>query len=334
MTGETVLVTGGAGYVGGHTCKQLAAHGYRPVVYDNLSRGHEEFVKWGPLERGDVRDLDRLLQVMRAHRPAVVLHFAALAYVAESFVQPQHYYGINVGGTATVLDAMRLGGCRHIVFSSSCASYGVPLRPLILESDTQQPISPYGTSKFFAERVIAESANAHRLTWIALRYFNAAGADADLEIGEWHDPEPHVLPRLIGTALGPGGGRPFEVLGGDHATADGSCVRDYVHVEDLARAHVAAVSDLLAGGLSAPINLGNGRGVSVFELLRAVESVTGRRIESVVAPRRPGDPPAAVADASLAASRLGWRPRRPDIHQIIDSAVRWHRHRPETLSDV
>lgn len=334
MSGETVLVTGGAGYVGGHTCKQLAAHGYLPVVYDNLSRGHAEFVKWGPLERGDVRDLERLSSVMRTHRPAVVLHFAALAYVGESFAQPQHYYGINVGGTATVLDAMRLAACRHLVFSSSCASYGLPQRPLILESDAAAPLSPYGASKLVAERVIAECAAAHGFHWIALRYFNAAGADPDLEIGEWHEPEPHVLPRLIGAALGPANGRPFEVLGADHATVDGSPVRDYVHVEDLASAHVAAVAELLRGAASGPINLGNGRGVSVFELVRAVEEVVGRRIQTIVSPRRPGDPPSAVADAGLAAARLGWHPRRPDIHEIIESAVRWHRRMPQTLAEI
>lgn len=334
MTGETVLVTGGAGYVGSHTCKHLAARGYRPVVYDDLSRGHAEFVKWGPLERGDVRDLDNLLRVMRAHRPAVVLHFAALAYVAESFEQPQHYYGINVGGTATVLDAMRLADCRHIVFSSSCAIYGVPQKPLILESDPAAPISPYGTSKYFAERVIAESATAHDVRWIALRYFNATGADADLEIGEWHEPEPHVLPRLIGAAVGPANRRAFEVFGGDHQTLDGSPVRDYVHVADLASAHVAAVSRLLAGGASGPINLGNSRGVSVFELIRAVEEVTQHRIEVVVSPRRPGDPPSAVADAGLAGVHLGWQPRYCDMREIIESAVRWHRQVPGTLINI
>lgn len=326
----TVLVTGGAGYVGSHSCKQLAAQGYAPVVYDNLCRGHAEFVRWGPLERGDVRDRDRLVEVMRRHRPELVMHFAAFAYVGESFACPEDYYGLNVGGVATVLEAMRLAGCRHIVFSSSCATYGVPTRIPIAESDPQNPISPYGASKLFAERVIADAARAHGWGWIPLRYFNAAGADPDLEIGEWHEPEPHVIPRLLAAALGAQEAA-FEILGADYPTADGTAVRDYVHVTDLAAAHVAAARHLLAGGASGPLNLGNERGVSVLELVRAVEEVGGRRLQTRVLERRPGDPPIAVADSGLARQRLGWKPERPDIREIIDSALRWHRHAPQTL---
>lgn len=327
---STILVTGGAGYVGSHTCKRLAAHGYTPVVYDNLCRGHAEFVRWGPLERGDVRDRERLLEVMRRHRPQLVMHFAAFAYVGESFSRPEDYYGLNVGGVATVLEAMRLTGCPNIVFSSSCATYGVPTRVPIPENDPQIPISPYGASKLFAERVIEDAARAHGFGWIPLRYFNAAGADEGLEIGEWHEPEPHVIPRLLASALATGGA-PFEILGHDYPTADGSAVRDYVHVSDLAAAHVAAAGQLLGGGASGPVNLGNERGVSVLELVRAVEEACGRKLQTRVLPRRPGDPPVAVADSRQAHQRLGWKPERPDIRDIIESALRWHRQMPHTL---
>lgn len=328
---SVVLVTGGAGYVGSHACKRLAAHGYTPVVYDNLSRGHAEFVKWGPLERGDVRDRERLLEVMRRHRPKVVLHFAAYAYVGESLAQPLDYYALNVGGVSNVLDAMRLTDCANIVFSSTCATYGNPARVPISEDDPQSPISPYGASKQFAERVIRDAAQAHGFGWLPLRYFNAAGDDPDLEIGEWHEPEPHVIPRLLAAALSDAS-PPFEVLGNDYPTPDGTALRDYVHVDDLAEAHVAAVAHLLRGGVSGPVNLGNERGVSVLDLVRAVEAVTGRKLPLKFSPRRVGDPPAAIADSRLARERLGWTPATPDIESIIETAVRWHRHAPQTLA--
>jgi len=325
MTGEspgTILVTGGAGYVGAHACKALAAEGFRPVVLDNLVYGHEAAVRWGPFERGDTADRQRLDDVFARHRPVAVMHFAAFAYVGESVADPGKYYRNNVAGTLTLLEAMRDHGVRAFVFSSTCATYGVPGRVPIVETDPQAPINPYGMSKLMVEAMLRDFDHAHGLKSAALRYFNAAGADPDGEIGEAHDPETHLIPLALDAVAGIG--PPLTVFGEDYATADGTCVRDYIHVADLADAHVAALRALLGGAPSKAYNLGTGNGFSVRQVLDAVAKVTGRAVPHQVGPRRPGDPPELVADPSLANRELGWRPRLSDLDTIVATAWAWH----------
>lgn len=316
-----VLVTGGAGYVGSHACKALAGAGFEPVVYDNLSRGFAHAVKWGPLEIGDLADAARLDKVLKQHQPVAIMHFAAFAYVGESVADPNLYYRNNVVGSISLLDAMSRAGIDKIVFSSTCATYGAPEHVPIGEDAPQRPINPYGMSKLMVERILADAGAAYGLHWIALRYFNAAGADPDGDIGENHDPETHALPLAIEAALGKRDA--FEVMGDDYPTPDGSAVRDYVHVSDLADAHVAALRHLLGGGASAALNLGVGRGVSVLELCAAIERVTGRAVPVRRAPRRLGDPPVLVAALGSAERLLGWRARHDDIEEIVRHAAAW-----------
>jgi len=319
-----VLVTGGAGYVGSHACKALASAGYLPVAFDNLAAGHRHAVKWGPFEEGDMGDRARLDDVLARHKPAAVLHFAAHAYVGESVADPAKYYRNNVANTLTLLDAMRTAEVRRLVFSSSCATYGQPTSLPIDEDCFQAPINPYGRTKLMAEQIIADHGAAYGLDWAALRYFNAAGADPDGEIGEEHDPETHLVPLVL---LAAAGERPhFTVYGTDYDTADGTCVRDYVHVSDLATGHVAALRALMAGPLAGGFNLGTGTGHSILEIIAAARRVTGRDIPVVKSQRRPGDPPVLVADASRATDVLGWRPAYPDIETIIRTAWDWLRH--------
>jgi UDP-arabinose 4-epimerase len=315
-----ILVTGGAGYMGSHTCKALRRAGFDPITYDNLARGNPEAVKWGPLEVGDLADKARLCETFARYRPVAVIHFAAFAYVGESNADPAAYYQNNVGGTAALLDAIRECGIGKIVFSSTCAVYGVPARIPISEKTTMAPLNPYGTTKMICERMLQESALAFPLSFIALRYFNAAGADADGQIGECHVPEPHVIPLLLAAA---GGSVGFTIYGDDYPTADGTCVRDYVHVADLADAHVKAARVLLDDGKSTVLNLGTGRGWSVRELINAVREVTGCHIPISVGARRPGDPPALIADASRARHELDWRPRYPDLATQVLHAWAW-----------
>lgn len=319
----TVLVTGGAGYIGSHACKALAAAGHLPVVYDDLSGGHPEAVRWGPLERGDIADRGRLDEVLRRHRPQAVMHFAGLIEVGESLRDPGRYYANNVGGALALLAAMRDHGPGHIVFSSTCATYGIPERVPIGEDAPQVPVNPYGRSKLMVERMLADFGAAHGLRWAALRYFNACGADPDGETGERHDPETHLIPRALMAVSGEI--ERLEVFGGDYDTPDGTCVRDYVHVTDLAAAHVAALDRLLAGAEPFAVNLGTGRGFSVREVLAAVERVTGRRVPVAMAPRRPGDPARLVADPALAGRLLRFRPRYLALDDIVATAWRWHR---------
>ena len=321
--GGTVLVTGGAGYVGAHGCKALAEAGYLPVVYDNLVYGHEEAVRWGPFERGDIADRARLDAVFTAHRPVAVMHFAAFAYVGESVTDPGKYYRNNVGGTLALMEAMVAHGVDKMVFSSTCATYGEPRTVPITEDEPQQPINPYGKSKLVVEQMLADFEVAHGLRSVPLRYFNAAGASPEGEIGERHDPETHLIPLALDAAAGKG--RALTVFGEDYPTADGTCIRDYIHVGDLADAHVKALDYLAGGGATRAFNLGTGSGVSVREILDAVEQVTGRPVPHTIGPRRPGDPPALVADPSRARSELGWQPRLSDIDTIIATAWEWHR---------
>jgi UDP-arabinose 4-epimerase len=319
-----VLVTGGAGYVGSHCCKALAEAGFEPVVFDNLSMGHAEAVRWGPLIRGDMRDADALSSAMREARPEAVLHFAALALVGESTAHPERYYAVNVGGTLNLLEAMRLNGVAGIVFSSTCAVYGEPERVPITEDLPRRPINPYGATKLACEWMMDDFDRAHRIRSVRLRYFNAAGADPSAVIGEWHEPETHLIPLVLDTALGL---RPsISVFGTDYPTPDGTAIRDYIHVNDLAAAHVAALKHLVAGGASAAVNLGTGHGASVREVIRAVETVTGRPVAVEETGRRAGDPPVLVADPSRAESLLGWR-AKSDLLTTVADAWRWHRKR-------
>ena len=315
-----ILVTGGAGFIGSHTCKALRRAGFDPICYDNLTRGNAEAVKWGPLEIGELVDGSHLMATLAHYRPAAVIHFAALAYVGESNQSPSAYYRNNVGGTAALLDAMQECGVGKMVFSSSCAVYGTPEVVPIPEQNSLAPINPYGATKMVCERMLRECAAAFPLKSVALRYFNAAGADPDGEIGECHMPETHAIPLLLDAAAGEGC---FTIFGDDYPTADGTCVRDYIHVSDLADAHVAALRLLLDGGESTAFNLGTSRGWSVRELVDSVRKVTNREPAVNVGPRRPGDPPILVANAARARERLGWRPRYADLQTQVAHAWAW-----------
>jgi UDP-arabinose 4-epimerase len=320
---RAVLVTGGAGYVGSHACKALAQAGYVPVTLDNLVNGHRRAVKWGPLEQGDIADRELVRALVAKHRPLALMHFAAFAYVGESVAEPEKYYLNNVVGSLKLLEACRAGGVDKVIFSSSCAVYGVPARLPIAEDQPRWPVNPYGRSKLLVENALADYDRAYRLRSVSLRYFNAAGADPQGEIGELHEPETHLIPLVLDAVVG---ARPhLSVHGNDYPTRDGTCVRDYVHVTDLATAHVAALEYLLAGGATHALNLGTGEGHSVLQVVEAAERATGRRAPLVFGPRRAGDPPELVADASRAAEVLRWRPRHSELDDIVASAWGWHR---------
>lgn len=321
-----VLVTGGAGYIGSHVVKALRAAGHEVTVLDNLSRGHRRAVAGVPLFQADLSDRSALDWLFAAHPVEAVLHFAALSQVGESQKLPGKYALNNVGGTVTLLEAMVAAGCRTLVFSSTAAVYGAPEKMPIAEDFPLEPTNTYGETKLFIERMLHRFAEAHGLRSIALRYFNAAGADPEGELGEDHDPETHLIPLVLGAALGQ---RPaIEVFGTDYPTPDGTCLRDYIHVTDLAEAHLLALSALAEGAPSTAYNLGNGRGFSVKEVIAAAERVTGRPIPVREGPRRPGDPPALVASAARAEAELGWRPRYGDLETIIRTAWEWHRAHP------
>lgn len=326
MQGERILVTGGAGYIGSHACKALAQAGYEPVVYDDLTNGHAEAVLWGPLVEGDVRDADRLAATMSQYNIAGVIHFAGLIEVGRSMHRPDLYWDHNVNGVAAVLSAMRRADVGRMIFSSTAAVYGTPAKVgLLSETDTLNPINPYGDSKLAGERMIAANCNAFNMEAVALRYFNASGADVEGQIGEAHDPETHLIPLAIEAALL--GGQPLTVFGSDFPTADGFCVRDYIHVSDLARAHVLALGlGRIDGGFEA-MNLGRGVGASVVEVIEAVGVACGQAPVYAVGPRRAGDPPMLVADPAKARTRLSWRPEFDDLQTIIDTAVAWRRDR-------
>jgi UDP-arabinose 4-epimerase len=322
---KTILVTGGAGYIGSHTCKALKKAGYTPVTLDNMVYGHDWAVKWGPLVKGDILNAADLDGVFAQYKPSGVLHFAAFAYVGESVQNPAKYYHNNVTGTLSLLDAMRRHGCGHIVFSSTCATYGVPQSLPIPEDHPQHPINPYGWSKLMIEQILRDYEHAYGVTHAALRYFNAAGADPDGEIGEDHDPETHLIPLVIHAALGLR--KHIEIFGTDYDTPDGTAVRDYIHVTDLADAHVSAISRLLDKGGSMMLNLGTGVGNTVRQVIEAVERVSGRKVPVKEGPRRAGDPPALYANAGGAGRLLGWTPRLSNIDATVETAWRWHAKR-------
>jgi len=317
-----VLLTGGAGYVGSHTAKELTRAGYEPVVFDNMRQGHRWAVRWGPLIEMDLSDRDGLTSAVREHGIGAVIHFAAFAYVGESTHRPAEYFRNNVVNTLNLLDAMRANSVNAIVFSSTCAVYGNPEQIPVAEDHPQEPLSPYGESKRMVERMLAWHERAYGMSWTALRYFNAAGADPDGELGEVHDPEPHLIPRAIAAAYGD---LPeVEVFGSDYPTFDGTAIRDYVHVSDLASAHVKALNRLFDRGPSGVFNLGTGRGYSVREVISMVEQVNGRTVRVREMPRRMGDPPKLIADATRARRELGWVPRNSGLRQIVETASRWY----------
>jgi UDP-glucose 4-epimerase/UDP-arabinose 4-epimerase len=321
-----VLVTGGAGYIGAHTAKSLQNRGYVPIVYDNFSSGYREAVRWGPLVQGEIRDARALADTITAYGVKAVIHFAGLIEVGRSVAKPDLFWEENVAGTASLLVAMRDCGVGRLVFSSSAAVYGQSGRgPLeaISESAPKAPASPYGDTKLACEWMIEAQCRAYGLTGVALRYFNAAGADTSGLIGEAHEPETHLIPLAIAAALGDG--KALTVFGDDFDTPDGTCLRDYIHVSDLAEAHVAALEANFAAGAFEAVNVGTGQGASVFDVVRAVARAVGHSVPHSVGPRRGGDPPSLVADPSRARELLGWRATRSSLDQIVVDALRWER---------
>ncbi|WP_369061717.1 UDP-glucose 4-epimerase GalE [Caulobacter sp. 73W] len=327
---RTVLVTGGAGYVGSHTCLRLMQAGFTPVVYDNLSNGHRQFVRWGPLEIGDIRDVSRLNEVFARHRPVAVMHFAALIEVGESTRDPGQFFDNNVGGAITLIEAARRAGVRNMVFSSTCATFGTPRSMPMCEDHPQDPLSPYGRTKLMIEQALWDYARYLQFHAACLRYFNAAGADPQGRIGEQHEPETHAIPIAIEVAqrLRPH----FTIFGDDYDTPDGTAIRDYVHVMDLAEAHVLALKRLLDGAEACAYNLGTGTGTSVRELIDGVAAVSGRPVPTLIAARREGDPPVLVGDNRKALKELGWSPQH-DLPSILASAWRWHEARRQAWDD-
>lgn len=319
---DTVLVTGGAGYIGSHTCKALQLAGFTPVAYDNLSTGHAYAVKWGPFVQADLNDREKLRETFKKFQPKAVLHFAASAIVSDSMADPGQYYRNNVSSSIALLETMRDHNVPHLVFSSTCATYGQPQFTPITEDHPQIPISPYGRSKWMIEQIISDFEAAHGIRSALLRYFNVAGADLTTEIGENHTPETHLIPSVIQTALGVK--KEISVYGTDFSSRDGSAVRDYVHVHDLAEAHVAALKWLLSGQKSVAINLGTGTGYSVLEIIDAVQKFCGKQISVKLEPRRIGDPSFLTADNSKAKQLLGWTPRLSTLPIMIESAWKWH----------
>lgn len=321
MTG-TVLVTGGAGYVGAHCCKHFAKAGWNVVVFDNFSRGWRDFARWGDVVEGDLLDAERLRSCLQSVKPDVVAHFAALAYVGESVSDPNAYFRVNFTGACNLVDAMRAAEIESLVFSSTCATYGNPVRTPLDETHPQNPVNPYGWSKLFVEKMLAAAARAYGIRSLCLRYFNAAGADPDAEIGERHDPETHLIPLALRSAMRDD----FEmtIFGEDYPTPDGTAIRDYIHVVDLADAHERALAYLKNGGQSDTLNLGTGHGASVREIVQAAAAACGRAPRVKIGPRREGDPPVLVAAAGKALDVLGWKAQRSDIAVILEDSLRWH----------
>ena len=321
-----ILVAGGAGYIGSQTCKALKAAGFLPVTLDNLSTGYAQAVKFGPFVQGDLRDRDLVQQTVRQYGIGAALHFAAYSLVGESVRDPAKYYDNNVGAANSFASALIGAGVEALVFSSTAAVYGVPAASPIPETHPTTPINPYGASKLAFEGALRWLGEAHPFRWTTLRYFNAAGADLDGEVGESHDPETHLIPNLCKAALGIGPG--LTVFGQDYPTPDGTPIRDYIHVVDLAEAHVLAVRRLLAGGDSGIFNVGAGEGATVMQIIAAAEATLGVKVPYTVGPRRAGDPPSLVADISKLKAAFGWTPRHSGLESILRTAARWQRERP------
>ena len=322
---KPVLVVGGAGYVGSHTCKALAKAGYTPVTYDSLVHGFDWAVRWGPFEKGDALDRDKVLAVLKKHKPAAVFLFAAFTAVGESVEKPAAYYENNVGGLLSVLSAVRECGIQNVIFSSSAAIYGNPEVALIPEDHPKRPINPYAETKLICEKILDDYSKAYGMRAVSLRYFNAAGADFDGEIGEAHDPETHLVPLALRAVFDPK--FTLSIFGTDYETEDGTAVRDYIHVTDLADAHVRALKYLEEGGETTALNLGTGQGYSVRQVADTIEKVLGKKLKQKNAARRPGDPAILVADPGKAKEVLGWQPRYSDLETIIKTAGAWQENR-------
>lgn len=325
-----ILVTGGAGYIGSHAARLLARRGHEVWVYDDLAQGHRAAALSGRLIQGDLAESDKLRAALRDNRIEAVMHFAARSLVGESVADPAKYYRNNVGGSLELFDAMRAENVLRIVFSSTTATYGVPEKSPIDEETPQAPINPYGATKLMIERVLADYAHAYGFAYAALRYFNAAGASPDGDLGEDHDPETHLIPLVLQAALGQR--KEITVFGNDYPTPDGTCVRDYIHVDDLAEAHLAAL-ELLKPGPGLLLNLGTGQGQSVMQVIESCRRVSGREIPVVLGPRRPGDAPTLVADASKAQRVLNWRPRYMELDDLVATAWKWHSTHPHGYGD-
>ncbi len=318
-----ILICGGAGYIGSHMCKLLARQGHAVTVFDNLSTGHRQACQWGEFVPGDLLAPKALHTLMAATPFAAVMHFAAKSLVAESMADPEGYYFNNVVGSLNLLQAMRTHEVQHLVFSSSAAIFGPPQKPVLDESHPQAPLNPYGETKLIVEQLLRHQARVQGLNSVSLRYFNAAGADPEGELGESHQPETHLIPNVLKAAMA--AGQPLRVFGGDYPTKDGTCVRDYIHINDLCQAHLLALDYLESHPGAHGFNLGNGQGFSVLEIIATAAEITGQAIPHAIEARRPGDPPVLVADSRLAQAELGWRPQWPGIGEIIQSAWAWHR---------
>jgi UDP-glucose 4-epimerase len=322
-----ILIVGGAGYIGSHVNKALNKKGYETIVFDNLIYGHKEFVKWGKFYMGDLKNRDDIERVFKENHIDAVMHFSAYTYVGESVKNPSKYYTNNLINTINLLDLMVKYNIKKFIFSSSCATYGVPLEIPITEAHPQNPVNPYGKTKFMVEKVLEDYDRAYGLKYVNLRYFNAAGADPDSEIGEWHDPETHLIPLAIYNAIGINSN--ITVFGTDYKTDDGTCVRDYIHVNDLASAHILALEYLMSEKKSNSFNLGNGNGFSVKKILDVVESKSGKKLNIIYGPRREGDPAVLVGSSKKAYEVLGWKPFYDRIDLIVETAYNWHKKQLE-----
>jgi UDP-glucose 4-epimerase len=323
---EKVLIIGGAGYIGSHMCKYLANHGYTPVVLDNLIYGHREAVKWGPFIEGSMADAPLLKQIFSEHEIAAVMHFAAFCYVGESVTEPAKYYQNNVAATLTLLQTMVEQRVNNFIFSSSCATYGEPVEIPMTEDHPKNPINPYGRTKLMVEQILEDFREAYGLKSTSLRYFNAAGADPEGELGEDHRPDTHLIPLVLQTALRQR--EAINIFGDDYPTKDGTCIRDYIHIEDLSQAHLLALEKLFKGEPGDQYNLGNGDGHSVKEVIETAREVTGKTIPAQVTERRAGDPAVLISSSDKAFKELGWKPQYPDLKDIIATAWRWHSSNP------
>jgi len=323
---KNILVVGGAGYIGSHMAKYLSKKGYMPIVLDNLVCGHRRAVKYGPFFEGSMNDPSLLEKIFSDYPISAVMHFAAFCYVNESIEQPAKYYQNNVANTLALLEAMVERNIGNFIFSSSCASYGEPVEIPMTEDHPQKPISPYGRTKVMVEQILDDFRRSYELESVCLRYFNAAGADPDGELGEDHNPETHLIPLVLKTALGQ---RPLlDIFGDDYPTPDGTCIRDYIHIEDLAQAHLLALERLLAGLSGGQYNLGNAKGYSVKQVIETARRVTGKEIPAKVVERRPGDPAVLISSSEKAVKDLAWRPQFPDLETIMETAWTWHKNNP------
>jgi len=324
---KNVLIIGGAGYIGSHMSKYLAKRNYSPIVLDNLVHGHREAVRWGPFMEGSMDDPELLASAFETYPIDVVMHFGAFCYVGESVEDPSKYYRNNVAATITLLERMIEHHVDKFIFSSSCATYGEPEGIPITENHPQNPINPYGRSKFMVEQILQDFAHAYGLRYVSLRYFNAAGADPEGEIGEDHDPETHLIPLVLRTAMGQRDA--IHIFGTEYPTKDGTCIRDYIHVDDLAQAHFLALERLLNESPGGTYNLGNGTGFSVREVIEVARKVTGRDIPIKITEKRPGDPAVLIGSSKKAMMELGWKPRFNDLHTVIETAWHWHKSHPD-----